>query len=124
MNAPALENLWDYLKHFYNMLEAEQREQFEFEDCAGIYTQKGVSRLFAVCRRCGEADGLKILPAGRYLCALCNEEQREAKINELLYTARREYNARPEFIVEQIIVSGILSWNYQIQLYLPENGAV
>ena len=124
LNAPALENLWDYLKHFYNMLEAEQREQFEFEDCAGIYTPKGVSRLFTVCRRCGEADGLKILPAGRYLCALCNEEQREAKINELLYTARREYNARPEFIVEQIIVSGILSWNYQIQLYLPENGAV
>ena len=56
------------------------KEKFTFEDLAGIYTENGLSRLFAVCIRYGDMDGLKVLPAGKYLCANCTGENRERRI--------------------------------------------
>lgn len=118
LETPTLETLWGYLSHFYDQVEPSQKEQFLFEDLAGIYTERGVSRLFAVCTRHGEAEGLKRLPAGRYLCAPCTEENKTEKMKELLQAASREYHVQPEFTIQQIIVSGILQWNYQAQVYL------
>lgn len=118
METPSLENLWNYLSHFYNKIEQIQKEQFSFEDAAGIYTENGVSRLFAVCIRYGNTEGLKVLPKGNYLCADCAEEDRENKIRELLRAANEEYRIQPHFTVQQIIVSGILQWKYQAQVYI------
>ena len=58
------------------------------------------------------------MPGGNYLCTDCAEEDREDKIKELLYIAHNEHNASPEFIVQQIVISGILQWDYQLQVYL------
>ncbi|RZS94394.1 MerR family transcriptional regulator [Cuneatibacter caecimuris] len=118
LETPTLNNLWNYLSHFYSKIELLQKEQFTFEDLAGIYTENGVSKLFAVCIRYENIDGLKILPGGNYLCTDCAEEDRENKIKELLHIAHNEHNASPEFIVQQIVISGILQWNYQLQVYL------
>lgn len=52
---PALDDLWNYLGRFYSQIEPSRREQFAFEDLAGLYTEGGRSRLFAVCLRHGEA---------------------------------------------------------------------
>lgn len=120
LERPTLDNLWNYLSHFYDRIEPMQKEQFTFEDLAGIYTENGVSRLFAVCIRYGKTDGLKVLPGGNYLCVDCTEENRESKLNELLRAAREEYNAKPSFTIQQIVVSGILSWNYQAQVFLGD----
>lgn len=89
LEAPTLDRLWSYLSHFYDRIEPSQREQFSFEDLAGIYTEKGISRLFAVCIRHGEISGLKTLPEGKYLCADCSEENRKSKLNELLQIAKK-----------------------------------
>lgn len=116
--SPTLDTLWNYLSPFYQQLPPEKREQFDFEDMAGIYTEGNVSRLFAVCIRHGQVDGLKLLPSGTYLCANCTQEDRDAVLERLLRHAKEQYRSIPSFAVQLVVLSGILQWKYQIQLYI------
>lgn len=118
LEVPTLDNLWNYLSHFYEKVTPALKEQFYFEDLAGIYTGNGLSRLFAVCTRYAETDGLKRLPKGKYLCASCTEATRKSTLDELMDRAKTEYGVNPPFTVQLIVVSGILQWNYQIQIPL------
>ena len=118
LEKPTLDNLWNYLSHFYETLPPALREQFSFEDVAGIYTEGGSSRLFAICTQYQQVEGLKTLPAGRYLCANCAEKVREQTLQELLRLAQAQYGAQPTFTVQLIVVSGILHWNYEVQVYV------
>ena len=120
LEVPALDNLWNYLSHFYNQVTPALKEQFSFEDLAGIYTENGTARLFAVCTRYVNIDGLRILPQGRYLCASCTEESRERTLRELMHLARTTYGAEPKFTVQLIVVSGILQWNYEVQVWVDQ----
>lgn len=120
LEVPTLDNLWNYLGHFYDKVTPALKEQFTFEDLAGIYTENGITRLFAVCIRYVNIDGLKILPEGKYLCAACTEDNREQMLRRLIHKARTEYGAEPEFTVQLIVVSGILQWNYEVQVYVAE----
>lgn len=116
LEIPTLSNLWNYLDHFYEKITPALKEQFCFEDLAGIYTGNGLSRLFAVCIRHADINGLRILPEGKYLCAGCSEENRELTLDELIRKAKTEYGVNPQFTVQLIVVSGILHWNYEIQV--------
>lgn len=118
LEVPTLDNLWNYLSHFYNKVPSALKDQFSFEDLAGIYMENQRARLFAVCIRYVDTDGLKILPKGRYLCAGCTEENREQTQRRLIHIARTEYGVEPEFTVQLIVVSGILHWNYEVQVYV------
>lgn len=118
LEVPTLDNLWNYLNHFYEKVTPALREQFAFEDLAGIYTENGATRLFAVCVRYTDVNGLKILPKGKYLCADCTEENREQVLSEIMRIARTEYGVEPAFAVQMIVVSGILHWNYEVQVYI------
>lgn len=120
LEVPTVDNLWNYLSHFYDKVTPDLREQFSFEDLAGIYTENGRTRLFALCNRYVDIDGLKILPNGKYLCASCTEENREQILRELLDIARAKYGETPIFTVQIIVVSGILQWNYEVQVYVGE----
>lgn len=121
LKEPAVENLWDYLSNFYTQLNPSLRDSFAFEDTAAIYTQGQVSTLFAVCIRHRDVDGLKVLPAGKYLCADCKEEERESVLLTLKKTALKIYNIEPAFSIQMIVLSGLLQWNYQIQIPLCSN---
>ena len=116
LEEPTLDNLWNYLSHFYEKIPPALKEQFSFEDLAGIYTENGLSRLFAACVRYVEIEGLKVLPKGKYLCADCTEENRERTLRTLIHTAQAKYGAEPAFTVQLIVVSGILQWNYEVQV--------
>ena len=118
LEVPILDNLWNYLNYFYEKVTPALREQFAFEDLAGIYTENGATRLFAVCVRYTDVNGLKILPKGKYLCADCTEENREQVLSEIMRIARTEYGVEPTFTVQMIVVSGILHWNYEVQVYI------
>lgn len=118
LETPTLDNLWNYLGHFYEKVPPARKEQFSFEDLAGIYTENGISRLFAVCTRYVDIEGLKVLPKGRYLCANCSEENREQVLGEVTRIACSEYGAEPTFTLQLIVVSGILHWNYEVQVYI------
>ncbi len=118
LEVPTLDNLWNYLNHFYDKVTPALKAQFSFEDLAGIYTENGIARLFAVCIRYVNIDGLKILPKGKYLCANCTEENRKNVLDELIDKAKTEYGVDPAFTVQLIVVSGILQWNYEVQVYV------
>ena len=120
LEKPTLDNLWNYLSHFYDQLTPALKEQFSFEDLAGIYTENGITRLFAVCIRYVDMDGIKVLPKGKYLCANCTEENREQMLYELMHIAQTEYGADPTFTVQLVIVSGILQWTYEVQVYIEQ----
>ena len=120
LEVPTLDNLWNYLSHFYDKVTPALKDKFSFEDLAGMYTENGITRLFAVCTRYVDTDGLKVLPEGTYLCAGCTEENREQQLAGLLHTARTEYGANPAFTVQLIVVSGILQWNYEAQVYVGQ----
>ena len=121
LEVPTLDNLWNYLGHFYDKVTPALKETFTFEDLAGIYTENGLSKLFAVCIRYGDVDGIKVLPAGKYLCANCIEENREQTLCKLVHIAKTKHGADPIFTVQIIVVSGILHWNYEIQIPLFTN---
>lgn len=121
LEEPSLDNLWNYLSHFYDKVTPDLREQFSFEDLAGIYTENGITRLFAVCIRYVNIDGLKVLPKGKYLCTNCTEENKKNVLDELIYKAKTEYGVDPGFTVQLIVVSGILQWNYELQVFLKDD---
>lgn len=118
LEAPTLDNLWNYLSHFYEQVTPARRDEFQFADLAGIYTENGVSKLFALCIRHADIHGLRVLPKGNYLCAACTEETREAVLRQVVETARTSYGADPAFTVQRIVVSGILHWNYEVQIHI------
>lgn len=114
---PTLDNLWNYLSHFYDQIDEADRDDYAFEDMAGIYTKDGRSRLFAVCLHYPDRDGLTVLPAGTYLCADCTEDGREQALARLKRAAA-ECGAHMDFLVQTIVITGILQWNYQLQILL------
>lgn len=120
LEAPTIDILWNYLSHFYDKVIPALKGNFSFEDLAGIYTENGIARLFAVCIHYVDIDGLKILPKGKYLCAGCTEANRKNILDELIYKAKTEYGVTPLFTVQLIVVSGILQWNYEIQVYVDK----
>lgn len=122
MEAPTLDRLWNYHRHFYDQVPDDLKNEFSFEDLAGIYEENGQSRLFAVCTKYVKTNGIKILPKGDYLCADCTEENRGMIKKKLLETAKKQYHIDPGFTIQLIVLSGILQWNYQVQIYLGANG--
>ena len=115
---PSADILWNYHRHFYGQLPENIRDDFRFEDAAGIYERGGVRRMFAVCAKYRAADGITILPRGAYLCAYCTDEERERTTAELLARAKNEYGANPGFAALTVIVTGILKWRYRAEVFL------
>lgn len=116
LEQPTLDNLWNYLSHFYDIVPPALKKQFSFEDLAGIYTENEISRLFAVCTHYVDIEGLKVLPKGKYLCANCTEENRKSTLDQLIYRAKTEFGVESKFTVQLIVVSGVLQWNYEVQI--------
>ena len=77
--------------------------------------------MFAVCLNYPNIPELKTLPAGNYLCANCTAENRLETIAKLSQIAQDKYGSQPQFIVQQIMISGILQWHYQIQIYVGKS---
>lgn len=118
LETPTLDNLWNYLRHFYNQIPSSMQKKFSFEDLAGVYKENNRSNLFALCKQYVNIQGLKKLPAGTYLCIYCTEEEKEVVTNNLVKKVKEQYEIEPQFIVEVIVVSGILNWKYEIQLLI------
>lgn len=120
MEQPTLDNLWNYHRHFYHQIPDNMNNDFSFEDSAGIYTAGGRSQLFVVCTRYKQINGLQFLPQGNYLCADCTEENRKDLTEHLCEIARQQYKVTPAFTVHLIVLSGILRWNYQAQVFISK----
>ena len=110
-------DLWSYQRHFYQRLSDAQKEQFAFEDLAGVYRAGAAAHYFAVCTRYADIDGLIPLPAGTYLCADCTEENWREILDQLLDMVQTKYHVQPTFSLQLVVLSGILQWKYQLQVY-------
>ena len=119
LTEPTVENLWNYLRHFFAQVGEERRSDFAFEDAAGIYETEEKNRLFAICTRYAPAENLLIMPAGKYLCAECTEQTRPA-VKENLLRRAREKGAKPQCILHIVVLTGILQWKYELQVRLGE----
>lgn len=118
LETPTLESLWDYHRHFYRQIGDASRSQYLFEDQAGMITAGDRTRLFAVCVKYPSAEKLTILPEGDYLCGNCTEEDRDAVIRRMLEKLGGDSCAPPRFILQNIVVIGVLQWRYQVQMPL------
>lgn len=116
LEQPTLDNLWNYLRTFYDQVAPSSRDAFTFADMAGIYTAEGYSRMFALCTHYPALNGLTVLPAGEYLCADCTEKDRFQVLAELTAASEMKTGRKPAFTVQQVVVSGILQWTYQVQV--------
>lgn len=111
------DNLTDYHRHFYAQAGSRAKD-FCFEDVAGIYADGGGERLFAVCKRYADIDGLATLPKGRYLCRMCERDRRAAAERELAALAVSMYGAEPQYAVSIVMLTGILNWEYEVQIFI------
>lgn len=117
LTEPTVENLWNYLRHYYAQVGEAKRAEFAFENVAGIYEADGKPRLFAVCTRYSQTENLVTLPAGKYLCAECTEQTREKTRSELFARIQESGAPAPQFFVELVVLTGILQWKYEMQVY-------
>ena len=74
-----------------------------------------------MCSKYSNNENIKILPKGKYLCANCGELERDKTREKLISIAKNEYLIEPKFIVEIIVLTGILKWDYQIQIFVEKN---
>lgn len=112
-----VDDLWSYQRHFYQRLPEDLKERFAFENLAGVYREGAEARYFAVCTRYQALDGLKTLPAGTYLCAECTKETLRETRDRLLDAVEAKSHTRPAFSLQIVVISGILQWKYQLQVY-------
>lgn len=117
LSTPTVENLTGYHRHFFAQLGKEIESAFSFEDAAGIYTVGNSPRMFAVCKTYTDAPGLVMLPAGQYLCRRCTDKDRADTERELAALAEERTDAKTEFIVSVVAITGILKWEYEVQAF-------
>ena len=118
LNKPTISNLWDYHRHFYAQIDDAAKKDYIFEDVAGLINKDGKTNIFTICSKYKKHPNICELPTGKYLCANCTEEKCEETIKFLLTIAQNQYNKRPDLTIQIIILTGILQWNYQIQVYI------
>lgn len=121
ISTPSLDNLWDYHRHFFEQVGDDKKDDFSFEDLAGIYESNGKSQLFAICTRHTNVAGLEVLAEGEYLCADCTQNNRNEVLEQLLRTAQDKYSIMPESTIQIVVLSGILKWNYQLQIFIGKS---
>ena len=118
LTTPTISNLWNYHRHFYSQIDNTYKNDYSFEDLAGVLEKDGKTNMFAICTKYKNHPNLRTLPAGKYLCANCTEENSEKTLKKLLYIAQNKYNKLPEFTVRIVVLTGILQWDYQVQVYI------
>lgn len=72
--------------------------------------------MFAEYITCKDAPLLKTLPNGKYLCINAKESELEKAQNTLINIVKEKFNHEVKFIIKLIILKGILSWNYEVQV--------
>lgn len=124
LHTPTVDNLYDYHRHFYAQIGQENRDKFAFEDSAGIFIRDGRKNMFAVCTKHADTDGIVTLPAGKWLCGVCNDDNRD-DVREALCTETKKYGcAEPPFCIQMVVLNGILQWKYELQIPLIRDGLI
>ncbi|HIU06539.1 MAG TPA: MerR family transcriptional regulator [Candidatus Onthoplasma faecigallinarum] len=120
LDMPTVDNLWNYHRHFYAQIKESEKDKFSFEDTAGRYETDDKTKMFVICEKFASSKNLVELPAGEYLSVNCNESEYDEFRKKLLETAKQKYLVCPKFIVSIVQLTGILKWDYQLQVLINE----
>ena len=120
LDKPTMDNLWNYHRHFYTQINEGERDKFSFEDTAGVYEKDGKKNMFAISDKYVPSKNLIELPAGDYLSVNCGENKRDEFTKKLIETAKQKYFVCPTFVVSIVRLTGILQWDYQIQVLIKK----
>lgn len=120
LKSPTLDNLWNYHRHFHALINPASKSDFVFEDTAGVYQSHDLTGMFTICSKYAHGKGIRILPAGKYLCVNCTEETKDESLQNVLNEAQLRYKVIPTFSVQLIVLAGILQWDYQIQIFISK----
>lgn len=120
LSAPSVEILWDYHRHYRQQLGA-LADSFIFEDLAGLYEENDQCAMFVLCSKWASNPDLRSLPSGTYLCLNCSRKDWEHAKLALMEEAVNRSGQSPSVIITEIILSGILHWSYEIQVYLGDS---
>ena len=118
LTTPTISNLWNYHRHFYTQIDEANKNEFAFEDLAGIIEKKDKISMFTICTKYKKHSNLLTLPAGKYLCSNCTQESRKQTLDKLLYIAKNQYNKSPDLTISIVVLTGILQWDYQVQVLI------
>ena len=72
--------------------------------------------MFAECINYKDTPPLKTLPSEKYLCINAKESELEKAQNTLINIVKEKFNHEVKFIIKLIILKGILSRDYEVQL--------
>lgn len=73
-----------------------------------------------MCCKYSEDENLKILHADKYLCRNCTVKNMEEKVEKLKKSVKETHKSKVDFVVYMVVITGILQWDYQIQILLSE----
>ncbi|CAM4203336.1 MerR family transcriptional regulator [Erysipelothrix inopinata] len=116
-DVPNLNNLENYHASFYAQLGPDFSDKFKFENIAGLYLNKNETKLFTVCERYDETIPLVVVPSGIYLCMESNPDTVDQVTQYLVEKVRRDYNYKSKIVIQEVMVVGILKWQYLVQVY-------
>lgn len=118
---PDVVNLWQYHSYFKDELPQSLCGQFVFDDTAAMLCSSHgeETHLVAVCTEYPDAyEGLRLLPAGEYLCLVCRPDETD----EALFTLKEEFCRQgkpfPAWYLAQVRIVGLLKWKYLLQVPL------
>lgn len=116
LKEPSVENLYSYQKSYWKQLPPEKHKYFSFVDEAGIYSNKDKTALYIPCIKYQMEENIRILPKGKYLCLHSSDESIDETVETGLALIQKEYGIKPGFLIRRIVITGILSWDYEVQI--------
>ena len=75
-------------------------------------------RRFDVGKNYFAVPGLSVLHGGTYLFAMCDKAARPAAEKELAVRAEELCGAKPEYSISILTLTGILNWEYEVQIFI------
>ncbi len=119
--APAdLSDLWQYHRIFYAEISESDREFFVFGETASVCFDGEGGRLCVECEKYKEGyPQLRLVKAGEYL-AVRSSRGGEERAKEMLAREYEKLGATfPESYYADILITGILKWEYEYFVPLP-----
>lgn len=118
----------DNFKRFDELLDKKicnyKKDEFKFDDSVSLMMELNTNEcaMFATCNRYPEkVDIVEYLPEGIYLFALCNKDERDKCIKDIINYVKDNYDLNVDSIIQNIIFTGMFKWIYEIQVFLKKS---
>ena len=117
MHSATVVNLWDFIGSMQKEV-SRLPGKWRFGGSAGLYRSHSMSGLYATLSSVGSGRDTIVLPAGDYLCSASSADRLDENIAMLEDKAMELCGKKSTLTLQEIVVTGILAWSYEIQIPL------